>query len=80
MSTVHTKLKDFGIVFFERTKLRQSILFSYWAIVFLGVPLWWATTSIERLPLPAAHFELQSGSKVRYIVVKKFSELIYSVA
>ncbi|KZV67899.1 hypothetical protein PENSPDRAFT_635200 [Peniophora sp. CONT] len=64
MSTVHAKLKDFSSVFFEQTGLRRSILLSYWAIVLLAVPLWLATTSIERLPLPAAHFESQSDSKL----------------
>lgn len=66
MSTVRAKLKDYNHVFFEKDGLRRSILISYWAIVLLGVPLWWATTSIERLPLPATHFETQSNNTVRY--------------
>ncbi|VDC00112.1 unnamed protein product [Peniophora sp. CBMAI 1063] len=64
MSTVHAKLKDFGTVFFEQTRLRRTILLSYWTIVLLGVPLWWATTRIERLPLPAPHFKSQSDNKL----------------
>lgn len=37
---------------FQSTETHRRILFSYWLVVLLAVPLWWITTSITRLPLP----------------------------
>ena len=34
-------------------RTRRPIIFAYWAVVLLTVPLWWYTTSIQRLSLPA---------------------------
>ncbi|ORY92751.1 phosphatidylinositol-glycan biosynthesis class S protein-domain-containing protein [Leucosporidium creatinivorum] len=31
---------------------RRIIVFSFWAILLLGLPFWWYTTTIERLALP----------------------------
>ena len=77
MPNAYAKLTDFGSILFERTKLRRSILVSYWAVVLLGVPLWLATTSIERLTLPAAHFESQVNNTVRgnYVYSNLYTEL-----
>jgi Phosphatidylinositol-glycan biosynthesis class S protein len=37
---------------FQLPKTRLRIVASYWLIFILGLPLWWITTSIERLALP----------------------------
>jgi|SRR5882762_480760 phosphatidylinositol glycan class S len=47
-------LKDPSRLSFESTRTRRLILGSYWAVVLLALPLWWYTTSIERLSLPAS--------------------------
>ncbi|PSS15276.1 hypothetical protein M430DRAFT_67857 [Amorphotheca resinae ATCC 22711] len=37
----------------ESIRLRYLVLSSFWAIIiFLGLPIWWKTTSIYRAPLP----------------------------
>lgn len=37
----------------EAVKLRTKVILSFWAvIVFLGLPVWWQTTSIYRARLP----------------------------
>ena len=37
----------------EASQLRRTIVLSFWAvIVFLGIPMWWQTTSIYRAKLP----------------------------
>jgi phosphatidylinositol glycan class S len=37
----------------ESIRLRYLVLLSFWAIIILlGLPIWWATTSIYRAPLP----------------------------
>ena len=37
---------------FESTPNRRRIIASYWLVVILALPLWWKTTSIDRLSLP----------------------------
>ena len=47
-------LKDPSTLAFESPRTRRQVISSYWALILLAVPLWWHTTSIERLPLPTA--------------------------
>lgn len=47
-------LKDPSTVFFQSSPTRRLVLASYWVLILLAVPLWWKTTSIERLALPTA--------------------------
>ena len=37
----------------EDIRLRRWVVFSFWAVIlFLGLPVWWHTTSIYRAKLP----------------------------
>lgn len=47
-------LKDPSSVSFQSSPTRRLVLASYWVLILLAVPLWWQTTSIERLALPTA--------------------------
>ncbi|GAA6059298.1 hypothetical protein JCM10212_006691 [Sporobolomyces blumeae] len=38
-------------------RTRRWILASFWAVVLVGVPFWWHTTSLERRPLPVHRIE-----------------------
>ncbi|THH21162.1 hypothetical protein EW146_g339 [Bondarzewia mesenterica] len=51
---------------FEQTKLRRTILASYWTVVLLALPLWWYTTSIERLSLPVSRVNSQRDKELRF--------------
>lgn len=51
---------------FEQTKVRRTILISYWIVVLLAVPLWWYTTSIERLSLPVSRINSQRGKELKF--------------
>ena len=41
-------------IFFQSRRVRWSILAAYWGVILLALPLWWTTTSIERLSLPSS--------------------------
>ncbi|PFH49350.1 hypothetical protein AMATHDRAFT_147864 [Amanita thiersii Skay4041] len=56
---------DPATVFHQNTYLRRSIIASYWLVILLAVPLWWRTTSIERLSLPTSRVASQSESYLR---------------
>ncbi|TFK26595.1 hypothetical protein FA15DRAFT_667298 [Coprinopsis marcescibilis] len=45
-------LRDPSTLFFQYDSVRRSIIAAYWVAILLATPLWWYTTSIERLPLP----------------------------
>jgi hypothetical protein len=49
-----SSLKDPSKLSFELTRTRRLILGSYWAVILLALPLWWYTTSIQRLSLPSS--------------------------
>jgi hypothetical protein len=55
-------LKEPSTLTFEQPRTRVWILTSYLLLVFLAVPLWWSTTSIERLSLPTSRVD-SLGSK-----------------
>ena len=44
---------------------RRTIIASYWLVVFLALPLWWYTTSIVRLALPAARVTFHAQNSLR---------------
>ncbi|THU93523.1 hypothetical protein K435DRAFT_670103 [Dendrothele bispora CBS 962.96] len=58
-------LRDPSSLYFQYDKVRRSIIASYWLVFFLALPLWWNTTSIERLPLPSSNVHAQHGRELR---------------
>src|ERR1700761_2427283 len=52
-------------IFFQHDSVRRSIIASYWIIIILALPLWWKTTSIERLPLPTSQVYAQAQKKLQ---------------
>ena len=55
-------------IFFQSRRVRWSILAAYWAVILLALPLWWTTTSIERLSLPTSRVEGLSRKDLRFPV------------
>lgn len=53
-------------IFFQSRRVRWSILVAYWAVILLALPLWWTTTSIQRLSLPTSRVESLSGRALRF--------------
>ncbi|KAH9947537.1 phosphatidylinositol-glycan biosynthesis class S protein [Amylocystis lapponica] len=53
---------------FESVLTRRYILASYWLVVLLAVPLWWTTTSIDRLSLPASRVGAQQNRELVFPV------------
>lgn len=50
----------------EAVRLRGWVIFSFWAVVlFLGLPVWWWTTSIHRARLPLRQMNDWADGKVR---------------
>ncbi|KAF9485053.1 hypothetical protein BDN70DRAFT_796635 [Pholiota conissans] len=50
-------LRDPKSLFFQQDGIRRAIIASYWALIILALPLWWYTTSIERLSLPSTRIQ-----------------------
>ncbi|KAH9941817.1 phosphatidylinositol-glycan biosynthesis class S protein-domain-containing protein [Epithele typhae] len=53
---------------FEKPHTRRLIIASYWIVILLAVPIWWKTTSIERLSLPASRVHAEQDRKVLFPV------------
>jgi len=58
-------LRDPSTLFFQSDHVRRAILAAYWAVILLALPLWWYTTSIERLSLPTARVAAQAQIHLR---------------
>jgi len=61
-------LRESSTLPFERSPTRIWILSSYLALVALALPLWWSTTSIQRLSLPTSRVE-SLGSKELHLPI-----------
>jgi GPI-anchor transamidase subunit S len=61
-------LKEPSSLPFESPRTRVSILTSYLVLVVLALPLWWSTTSIERLSLPVSRVDALGGKEVSFNV------------
>ncbi|KAF2402911.1 hypothetical protein EJ06DRAFT_541738 [Trichodelitschia bisporula] len=49
----------------ENILTRRLVLFSFWAVIlFLGLPIWWKTTTIYRAPLPLHQMQDWADGKV----------------
>jgi hypothetical protein len=55
-------------IFFQSKKVRWSILAAYWIVIIFALPLWWTTTSIQRLSLPTSRVEDLSRRDLRFPV------------
>ena len=49
---------------FQSDSTRRRILLSYLIVFIVGIPLWWVTTSLTRLPLPEARVKALEPRKV----------------
>ncbi|KAG2008391.1 hypothetical protein CC2G_013826 [Coprinopsis cinerea AmutBmut pab1-1] len=54
-------LKDPSTLFFQHASVRRLVILAYWVVFILALPIWWYTTSIERLPLPLS----QASQEIR---------------
>lgn len=50
-STVSAEPKYLSLPF-QSTSIRRAIIFSFWAVILIGTPLWYQTTKIYRAALP----------------------------
>ncbi|KAF7426157.1 GPI transamidase component [Pleurotus ostreatus] len=58
-------LREPSTIFFQSDNVRRTIIASYWIIIILALPLWWKTTSIERLSLPSSRVRNQASKALR---------------
>lgn len=55
---------DISKITFETVSNRRRIIASYWLVVLFAIPLWWKTTSIDRLSLPESRVHGFVGKQV----------------
>ncbi|KAH0580841.1 hypothetical protein H2248_011999 [Termitomyces sp. 'cryptogamus'] len=67
MSTADSEalFRDPSKIFFQADHVRRSIIVAYWLIIIAALPLWWHTTSIERLSLPSSRVIEQARHNLR---------------
>ena len=54
----------------DQVRLRSFVLLSFWAIIiFLGLPIWWKTTTIYRADLPLDQMMDWADGRVRVLVL-----------
>lgn len=58
-------LRDPAKLFYQSDRTRRSIVIAYWTIIIVAIPLWWYTTSIERLSLPSHHVHQQAKNHLQ---------------
>ncbi|EJF59797.1 phosphatidylinositol-glycan biosynthesis class S protein [Dichomitus squalens] len=63
MATLHIDPTQLS---FERPRTRRYIIASYWLVVLFAIPLWWKTTSIDRLSLPTSRVYAQRKREVSF--------------
>jgi GPI-anchor transamidase subunit S len=67
-------LRDPSKLSFQADRTRRLILGAYWLVIFLALPLWWHTTSIERLSLPSSRVFAQAETELRFPVHVELDE------
>ncbi|GLB42327.1 putative phosphatidylinositol-glycan biosynthesis class S protein [Lyophyllum shimeji] len=65
MASTSPLARDPSKLFFQADHVRRSIISAYWLIIILALPLWWHTTSIERLSLPTVRVTEQTRHGLR---------------
>ncbi|KAJ7485443.1 phosphatidylinositol-glycan biosynthesis class S protein-domain-containing protein [Mycena latifolia] len=65
---VGTTLRDPSRLFYQSDYNRRLIIASYWVVIIVAIPLWWYTTSIERLSLPVSRVHSHAGTQLRFPV------------
>ena len=63
-NTIPPGLRNPADIFFQKDGVRRAIVAAFWTVIILAIPLWWHTTSIERLPLPDARVSNQVSKSV----------------
>ncbi|KAL1677982.1 phosphatidylinositol-glycan biosynthesis class S protein-domain-containing protein [Schizophyllum commune] len=61
-------LKDPSKIHYQANHVRRLIIASYWLVIVLALPLWWRTTSIERLGLPQGRIGSLGDKTLRFSV------------
>ena len=51
-------------LFYQKDELRRSIIIAYWIVIIFAFPLWWTTTSIQRLSLPSSRVQDESRRRL----------------
>lgn len=69
-----TSPRDPSKLSFQTDRTRRSILGAYWLVIFLALPLWWHTTSIERLSLPSSRVFARAETKLHFPVHVELDE------
>ncbi|KAJ3736007.1 phosphatidylinositol-glycan biosynthesis class S protein-domain-containing protein [Lentinula guzmanii] len=64
MMDAESRFRDPSSLFFQFDTIRRYIIASYWVLITLALPLWWTTTSIERLPLPTSEVYAQAQKRL----------------
>ncbi|KAF9010186.1 phosphatidylinositol-glycan biosynthesis class S protein-domain-containing protein [Cyathus striatus] len=64
-STKSPSVHDPSKLSYQSHSVRRSIILSYWIVIFLSLPLWWYTTSITRLSLPASWVSSHAERRLR---------------
>ncbi|KAK0449747.1 phosphatidylinositol-glycan biosynthesis class S protein-domain-containing protein [Desarmillaria tabescens] len=68
-----TPLRDPSSIFFQSDRVRRLIIASYWVVILLATPLWWHTTSIERLSLPTAQVQYQAKTLLSFPIALRLA-------
>lgn len=62
-------------VCFQTTTIKRQILLGYSLIVILALPLWWYTTSIQRLSLPVDRVKAVERIEVSVVAFREYQNL-----
>ncbi len=58
-------LRDPSAIYYQKDELRRSIIVAYWIVIVFALPLWWSTTSIQRLSLPSSRVQEQTQRRLQ---------------
>lgn len=57
--------KDPSTLFYQLNAVKRRVIASYWIVILFSLPLWWYTTSIQRLTLPRARIYFHAQRQLR---------------